>query len=81
MNLFVMGYGYSASYYVRTRRTAYDHIGATARSRAKRDAMADEGLDPYALSPEELDATLPAALASTDRLLVSIPPASTGVSS
>jgi nucleoside-diphosphate-sugar epimerase len=78
MNLFVFGYGYSASHYVRTRRNAYDHVAATARSGAKRDGMARERIDAFVFSPDEMDDGVTAALAQADRLLVSIPPSPTG---
>jgi nucleoside-diphosphate-sugar epimerase len=78
MNLFVLGYGYSASHYARTRRGGYASIAASVRSAGKRDALAREGVQGLIFSPEHMDGALPEALAQADRLLVSIPPSPDG---
>ena len=78
MNLLVLGLGYSASHYVRTRRTAYTRVSATVRSLEKRDALRAHGVDAHVFSPESQDDALHDVIAQADRLLVSIPPGASG---
>ena len=78
MNLFVLGFGYSASHFARTRRDGYARIAATARSAEKRAALAREGIAAFDFSPGVEDQGLRDALAATDHLLVSIPPGAQG---
>ena len=78
MNLLVLGLGYSASHYVRTRRTAYTRVSATVRSLEKRDALRAHGVDAHVFAPDTMDATLRDVIAQADRLLVSIPPGASG---
>lgn len=78
MKLFIFGMGYSALHSARTRLGAYDRISCTARSGDKRDALREQGFDAHCFGPERIDETLAGALASADRVLVSIPPALEG---
>ncbi|HEY8579126.1 MAG TPA: SDR family oxidoreductase [Beijerinckiaceae bacterium] len=78
MNLFVFGFGYSASHYARTRRGRFAHIAGTARSVEKRDALRAEGFDAHALEEPADAAALDAALAEATHVLVSAPPGPEG---
>jgi len=78
MNLLVLGLGYSASHYVRTRATTYARVSATVRSFEKRGPLRADGVDAHVFSPEAQDDTLRDVIAQADRLLVSIPPGAEG---
>lgn len=78
MNLFVFGPGYSAGYFLRTRRDGYGQIAATARSAEKRSALGREGIAAFGFSPGEEYPGFGEALAAADHLLVSVPPGAQG---
>lgn len=78
MNLLVLGLGYTASHYVRTRGADYARVSATVRSPDKRDALRAQGVDACVFASDTMDDTLRDVIAQADRLLVSIPPGAEG---
>ncbi|MGJ4907182.1 SDR family oxidoreductase [Bradyrhizobium sp. HKCCYLS2033] len=72
MNLFVIGFGYTAQRFVELHRGAFARIGGTVRSAAKRAELAPDDIDLF-------DSTAPAAAtlvkaADADVVLISVPP-------
>ena len=78
MNLFVLGLGYSAAYFARTRGAQFAHIAGSVRSAEKRDELTSSGIEGFIFSPQVKDGRLTEAIQKADRLLVSIPPGAQG---
>lgn len=72
MNLFVFGLGYSAEYFVRTRRREFGSICGTVRTDERAVAMRGVLDDVDVLAFD--DPSVPDKLARADLLLVSVPP-------
>ena len=77
MKLVIFGLGYSAEYFVRTRR-ANEATTATVTTREKAAALANENLETLVFSPEERDTRIATRLAEAEAVLVSIPPDQAG---
>ncbi|WP_315812387.1 SDR family oxidoreductase [Bradyrhizobium sp. SZCCHNR2028] len=71
MNLFVIGFGYTAQRFVELRRGAFARVGGTVRGADKRAQLAPDDIDLF-------DGTAPAATlakaAGADVVLISVPP-------
>ena len=78
MNLFVFGLGYSGLHLVRSRRDRFEQVAGTTRSGAKAEALREEGIRALVFGPEGGDPGIPAALARSDAVLVSIAPDEAG---
>ena len=78
MRLFVLGFGYSASHFVRTCRDRFTGIGGTVTSEDKAGTLAAEGIEARIFSPERADPEIGDLLQAADALLVSIPPDEAG---
>jgi nucleoside-diphosphate-sugar epimerase len=78
VRLFVFGFGYSASHFVRTCRDRFTGIGGTVTSQDKVGTLAAEGIQARIFSPERADPEIGDLLQAADALLVSIPPDETG---
>ena len=75
MSLFVFGLGFSARRFAEAARTRFPTIRATVTDPDKARALeAETGLAMRAFGPEADDPRIPADLAASDALLVSVPP-------
>ena len=79
MKLFIFGFGYSASYFARTRAASFATVCGTVRDAARAAALPACGVtglvfDGAQVDGAQVDGALPACLAQADALLVSIPP-------
>lgn len=78
MKLFVFGLGFSAGYFAKRRLARGDTVAGTVRSRARADALAADGLQTFVFGLEGRDEAIDAALAASEALLISVPPAADG---
>ena len=75
MNLFVFGLGFSARRFADVERGRFSVIRATVTDPDKaRDVAAETGFTMRVFGPDAADPGIPADLADTDALLVSVPP-------
>lgn len=74
MKLFIFGFGYSASYFARSRAGAFTAICGTRRSAAAAAALDGMGVTGLRFDSAGHDRALTDHLARADALLVSIPP-------
>ncbi len=76
MNLFAFGLGYSALRWIGEGR--FERVRGTVTSPGKAGAFRDRGIEAFVLDDAALDPGIPAALADSDAILVSVPPEAAG---
>ncbi|UTD29864.1 SDR family oxidoreductase [Bradyrhizobium sp. WD16] len=74
MKLFIFGLGYTAGFIARDALARGDAVAASVRTRAKAEALAGSGLQLHLFDGRNHDATLARDLATSDAVLVSVPP-------
>lgn len=74
MKLFIFGLGYSAGFIARDALARGDDVAATVRTRAKAEALAGSGLQLHLFDGRCREAALTDELATSDAVLVSVPP-------
>lgn len=78
MNLFVFGLGFSGRYFAERRIARGDSVSGTVRSRDKAQALSASGITARAFGPDGSDSAIDADLATSDALLISVPPGTGG---
>ena len=73
MNLFVLGLGYSALYFIRRYRDRFARIAGTVTTPEKAKALEQEGIAAHVFAPDRADPQIADALTEAEGLLVSIP--------
>ncbi|HKG76905.1 MAG TPA: SDR family oxidoreductase [Beijerinckiaceae bacterium] len=73
MNLFVLGLGYSALYFIRRYRDRFARIAGTVTTPEKAKALGQEGIAAHVFAPDRADPQIADALTEAEGLLVSIP--------
>ena len=78
MNLFIFGLGFSGRTIAERRMALGDNVAGTVRTPGKAQAMVAAGLPARVFGPDGRDSVIDADLASSDALLISVPPGTDG---
>ncbi len=78
MNLFIFGLGFSGRTVAKRRMALGDNVAGTVRTPGKAQAMVAAGLPARVFGPDGRDSVIDADLASSDALLISVPPGTDG---
>lgn len=78
MNLFVFGLGFSGRTIAERHIARGDHVTGTVRSHAKAQMLSAAEITARVFSPDGRDDAIAADLASSDALLISVPPGTSG---